>query len=109
MRPLTVDVLAKRVERRQKIAAARLDYQFDWSDFLGNDTIASATVTIVDTSASPVTADGTAQVINAGTGVVVWLQGGTPGTVALITVTVTTTGDGLHTRIDPARLELGIT
>lgn len=68
-----------------KDPSAILDYQFDWSDWLGSDTILSNTVTAssgltVTTSTATTTA------------VTAWLSGGTAGTSYTVTNRIVTTG-----------------
>jgi hypothetical protein len=60
-----------------------LDYVFDWSTWLGADTIASDTVTV----ATGLTKDSDS---NTTTAVTVWLSGGTPGTSYKVTSKITT-------------------
>lgn len=66
-----------------KYADARLDYTFDWSAWLGSDTISSATVTAdVGLTVESTTNDNTT--------VTAWISGGTVGQVYKIACKVTT-------------------
>lgn len=67
------------------------DYEVDWSAFLGEDTIATSDVTV-----SGVTLDSDT---NDTTSVTVWVSGGTAGTLARVTNTITTTGGRTETEI----------
>ena len=63
-----------------------LDYGFDWSDWLGTDTIASSSWAVSNTDAATVSSstyddDGTTA----------WLSGGTADETAIVTNTITTT------------------
>jgi len=74
-----------------KDPAAVLDYEWDWSAWLGADTIATHTVTaaaglIVDSS----TATGTA--------VTAWLSGGSVGTSYAVACHITTAGGRIDDR-----------
>ena len=74
-----------------KDPSALLDYEFNWSSWLGSDTIISYTVTassgltVVSSSASS-------------TAVTVWLSGGTEGTAYLVTCQITTAGGRIDER-----------
>lgn len=61
-----------------------LDYSFDWSEWLGADTISSYVITV-----SGVTLDSDS---NTATAVTVWLSGGAAGTVATVECEITTAG-----------------
>ena len=74
-----------------KRPAEARDYAHDWSDFLGEDTIASQV-----TTATGVTVASSA---NDDTGTTFSLSGGTSGTVATITQTITTDGGNTETEI----------
>jgi hypothetical protein len=67
---------------------AKLDYGWDWTEWLGTDSIQSATVTV-----SP--NDGSLHVVNtttSGTKVVAVVSGGNPGQRYALTCHITTTG-----------------
>lgn len=68
----------------QKDPSENLDYQIDFTKWLGGDTIQSQVVT----------ADGVTKgaVSESGGVVTVWLSGGQAGTTGRVTVTVTTVG-----------------
>jgi len=67
----------------RKDVDAILDYQIDWSDWLGSDTIATSTWTIP----SGITQD---SATNTNTTATVWLSGGTAGTAYTLTNRITT-------------------
>ena len=75
------------LETHTKQPADVLDYDIDYTDWLGSDTIASKTVTADD----GITIDSSA-ITGAGTRVKTWISGGTTATTYKITVTITTTG-----------------
>jgi hypothetical protein len=58
----------------EKDADAVLDYLFDWSDWLGSDTISTITIT-ADTGITVASSSNTT------TNATVWLSGGTAGTI----------------------------
>jgi len=62
------------------------DYRIDWSDFLGDDTIASHALT-----ATGATID-LSEIDDGGQGITAWLSGGTAGTIARLTNTIITAG-----------------
>ena len=64
---------------------AVLDYVWDWTSWLGDDTIATTTITAAD----GITVDSSATV---GPLVTVWLSGGTAGTTYPVTCRITTDG-----------------
>lgn len=72
----------------EKDPSARLDYGWDWVDWLAEvgDTIASRTVTVTK---GDVVVESSAIV---GTQVVAWVTGGTLGTEAEVTFHITTAG-----------------
>lgn len=74
---------------RSKDPDSTVDYTFDWTDWLGTDTILSAT-TIPDI-ASGVTVVGV-PTWTGGKAVTCWLTGGTLGTTARVVCRITTTG-----------------
>lgn len=68
-----------------KDPSAVLDYEFDWSEWLGSDTISSHTVTAgsgITVASSSATS----------TAVTAWLSGGTAGTSYVVTNRIVTTG-----------------
>jgi len=75
----------------QKASAATLDYQIDWSDMLGADTIATSSWDVPTgiTSSSP---------SNTTTTATIFLAGGTLGQQYIVTNTVTTAGGRTDTR-----------
>ena len=74
-----------------------LDYAFDWSSWLGSDSLASHTI-IAD---SRLTVNSSSQ---SATSVTVWLSGGTAGYLHDVTCRVTTTGG----RIDDRTITLDV-
>ena len=72
------------------------DYVIDWSVYLDGDTIATSDVTV-----EGVTLDSDA---NDDTTVTVWLSGGTDGTFARITNTITTAGGRTETEVFTVRI-----
>lgn len=76
---------------------ANLDYMFDWTEWLGSDSIVSATVT-----ASPGISIGTTVVTT--TGILVWVSGGTTGISYSVTCEITT----LATRIDERSMTIPV-
>lgn len=81
---------------------ATLDYTFDWTEFLASsgDAVAGASATCSGATVvgSPVVS---------GQKVTVWVSGGTAGTTATLTVTITT--DSSPARIEPVSVQLKIT
>jgi hypothetical protein len=73
-----------------KAQAAILDYQLDWSAWLGTDTVSSATWTV--TSATKVSES------NSTTTTTVRVSGGTAGTLATAKCTMTTTAGLIEVR-----------
>lgn len=67
----------------RKDPSAVLDYSFDWSEWLGEDTIQSAVCTVDD----GVTKENEA---NSTTAVTVWVSGGTSGSDYAVRCTITT-------------------
>ena len=65
---------------------ATLDYTWDWSDWLGQDTISVASVTVDDNTLQ------INSVAQNATAVTVWVSGGQPGKRYGLTCRVTTTG-----------------
>lgn len=63
-----------------------LDYDFDWSAWLGTDEIATSTWTV----SSGLTKDSQS---NSATATKVWVSGGTDGQTYTLTNTITTDGD----------------
>jgi hypothetical protein len=72
------------VPRITKDPQARLDYKFDWSAWLGADTISNATFAV---GAGSVSIDATSRDDTSAT---VWLTGGTHGESVLVTCHITT-------------------
>ena len=68
-----------------KDSNAVLDYIWDWSDWLGSDTISSSSVTVQ----TGLTADSDS---NTTTTATVWLSGGTPGEDYEVTNRIVTAG-----------------
>lgn len=68
-----------------KDPSAILDYQFDWSDWLGTDTISSHTVT-ASAGLTVTTSTATATAVTA------WLSGGTAGQAYTVTNRIVTVG-----------------
>lgn len=68
-----------------KDPSAILDYQLDWSEWLGSDTIASHTVTAA-TGLTVVSSTATTSAVT------MWLSGGTAGTSYVVTCRVVTAG-----------------
>lgn len=73
------------INRIVKDPQARLDYKFDWSEWLGSDTIATATFS-VESGAGVTIATSS----NDDTSATVWLTGGTAGMSATVTCHITT-------------------
>lgn len=61
------------------------DYTFDWTAWLGDDTIATATIT----TQAGLTVDSQSKTATTAT---VWLSGGTKGQLYTVTCRITTTG-----------------
>lgn len=74
-----------------KVPSEVRNYTFDWSAFLGTDTIATSDVTVAGVTLEEDTNDTTS--------VTVLLSGGTLNTVATITNTITTTGGLTETQV----------
>lgn len=74
-----------------KDPSARLDYQIDWSAWLGADTIATSEWT-VPTGLTLYSQSNTT------TSAIVWLEGGTAGAEYLVTNQITTTGGRIDQR-----------
>lgn len=74
-----------------KDASAVLDYTFDWSAWLGTDTILTATWTVP--AGLTKTAD-----TKTGTTTTAWLGGGKPGATYLVRCLITTTDGKSETR-----------
>ena len=70
---------------------AVLDYVWDWTSWLGDDTLATKTVTVTAAvgDLTPIVVDSSAVV---GPLVTVWLSGGTVGTTYPVTCRITTAG-----------------
>lgn len=79
---------------------ANLDYQIDWSDWLGADTISASTWTVAS-PAGGLTA-GLSTLTNVTTKV--WLSGGTAGQVVRVTNRITTSGGRIDERSFNVRL-----
>jgi uncharacterized phiE125 gp8 family phage protein len=75
------------------------DYRHDWNLFLDSDTIATSSIT-----AEGVTLDSTT---HDDTSVTVWLSGGTDGSTATITGTITTAGGRTETEVFTLRIMAG--
>ena len=73
---------------RSKDPDSTVDYTFDWTDWLGTDTITTATVTVTPDPTSGVTVVGTPTWT--GSKVTCWLTGGTLGTTARVVCRITT-------------------
>ena len=69
--------------RKEKKSSAVLDYTFDFSNWLGTDTISSYAIT-----GTGITVDSDS---NNTTSVTVWLSSGTVGVLAKVDCTITTT------------------
>ncbi len=87
------------VRLESKAAGETRNYTFDWTSFLGSDSIASSSVT-----ATGLTVSGTTFDTNS---VDVIVQGGTDGTVARITNTITTAGGLIESETFTLPITLG--
>lgn len=77
--------------RPPKLPAEVRDYRLDWSGFLGDDTIGTSEVVVTGATLDSGTNDDTSATI--------WLSGGTLGTTATITNTITTAGGRTETEV----------
>jgi hypothetical protein len=69
-----------------------LDYGFNWSDWLGTDTIAESTWSISPTETGGVAADPDQAASATSTETLIWLQGGVVGHIYTITNRIVTLG-----------------
>lgn len=108
MRALFSNPLSDQIVKKRKDPNSTLDYKFDWTDWLGNDVIASAIVEISNNATTPLLVAELPVISADSKSVTVWVSGGALNTIPRLTVRITTVGDGTHNRIDDRSLDLEI-